>query len=631
MHRLVDEIRLECQTRLKNSQISWWRQATAIQPRQSTGRVWIPDLTDPQPKLSTLGFTAAVAADRCVEVDVLLQQQHESMDSPVSNSCRPYHQDCSFTGRAICRCLCGASVALQSGSTEAAEHMRRARAAWRMLHRSATAASVNDEPRVIWLPKLVKQTPAQAQQHRWNGGAKARQTPTEAAAAARHSVAAGAAAVQRAEAVALAAAQRAASLAASAGVGYQVPQALLALGAKPADEEAQTVKHAEHTELERQVAAVRAAQEARQQAASAALRRAASAHAAGPAQLQRHLISQQARRGPPSRQGRTGPGSGAQLGEGAEGSTGGGLSTRQHPGPGLPPSRPAGGHRLRGPTTTPPPPSQLLTMADFTPSLQGRLVQTLWPEGGRWWPAVVLRASPSQRSCALSYETGDEKSVDLAQLIQAGEVAWLHEPHPPQELAPPQGAAGQLEDTGGQPAQQQQQQQQQQAAEASAVQEAQVPPTGAGQPVQEEAAMRGATCPPSGGGSGSLMAPSGSPPPDSGPPLGLGLGLGLRQPGSGPSRVRAVSSEVLPPDTSAASPAEQLPAHDHPHKQQETVLEAQQGEQQAEGGEPERQQQGQQQGQQQQEEAAAEFGVAAVAAEAAAALQPPQHSSPASL
>jgi hypothetical protein len=152
-------------------------------------------------------------------------------------------QPCNVCRRAICRCLCGASVALQSGSTEAAEHMRRARAAWRMLHRSSTAAPVNDEPRVIWLPKLVKQTPAQAQQHRWIGVAKARQTPTEAAAAARHSVAAGAAAVRRAEAVALAAAQRAASLAASAGVGYQVPQALLALGAKPADEEAQTVKH----------------------------------------------------------------------------------------------------------------------------------------------------------------------------------------------------------------------------------------------------------------------------------------------------------------------------------------------------------------------------------------------------
>lgn len=123
--------------------------------------------------------------------------------------------------RALCTCIYGSSIAAQQqkqqgqqpndGSVAAGvaaaarQHMLQARAAWRLLH----GPNSSQEPVAIMLPRLERQVPMLGS--------------AEAAAAA---AAAAAARLQRAETAAQAAALRAASLAGASGLPYRPPEGL---------------------------------------------------------------------------------------------------------------------------------------------------------------------------------------------------------------------------------------------------------------------------------------------------------------------------------------------------------------------------------------------------------------------
>lgn len=93
--------------------------------------------------------------------------------------------------------------------------MRRARAAWRLLHHPDSPAFPGEEPAVLWLPRLEQRA------------AQPAHSPAVAAATAR---------VQRAEASARTAAVYAASLAAAAGLPFRLPdQVQLQVGTVPLD------------------------------------------------------------------------------------------------------------------------------------------------------------------------------------------------------------------------------------------------------------------------------------------------------------------------------------------------------------------------------------------------------------
>lgn len=121
----------------------------------------------------------------------------------------------------VCRCVYGNAAILASRSEaepapDAAEaYMRRARAAWRLLHHPDSPALRDSEPVVLWLPRLEK---------------RAAQPAASAA------LAAAAAQVQRTEAAARAAVVHAAGLAAAAGLPFRLPDQLQAqLGGVPLD------------------------------------------------------------------------------------------------------------------------------------------------------------------------------------------------------------------------------------------------------------------------------------------------------------------------------------------------------------------------------------------------------------
>ncbi|KAL4457982.1 hypothetical protein ABPG75_012847 [Micractinium tetrahymenae] len=305
---------------------------------------------------------------------------------------QPLHTNCRFSGRRVCRCVYGNATILAGRSDgllapDAAEaYMRRARAAWRLLHHPDSPALHDNEPVVLWLPKLEKRAPQPAPS-----------APVLAAAAR----------VQQAEAAARAAVAQAASLAAAAGLPVRPPEGLQAqLGGMPLN--LGGLMQADHSELERQVQAVLRAQEARQAAAAGG-----APAGMGAAPLATPDV-------PP-------------LSEGAAAATG------------TPSLAPFGeGYEPRGASTASPPKDWLLTMRDFTPALQGKHVQTFWPDGGRWWPAVVLSVSLPARTCTLYYETGHQEGVELPPLVHAGEVAWLAGPPATGAAASggSQGAAG---------------------------------------------------------------------------------------------------------------------------------------------------------------------------------------------
>ncbi|KAI7843784.1 hypothetical protein COHA_002682 [Chlorella ohadii] len=204
-----------------------------------------------------------------------------------------------------------------------------------------------------------------------------RELPVNSPEAKAAAAAAAAARLERAEAAAQAAALRAASLAGASGLPYRPPEGLTV--------DLSGVDVADLSELERQVEVVRRAQEARQAAAAAAA--AAAQAAAGSGQLP-----------PPAETPPTVLPLVALFGE---------------------------GYQARGPSAATPPKSWLLKAKDLKAGLQGKLVQTLWPDEGQWWPAVVLHVSLADKSLTLLYETGDEEEVQFPLMVQAAEVAWL--------------------------------------------------------------------------------------------------------------------------------------------------------------------------------------------------------------
>lgn len=86
---------------------------------------------------------------------------------------------------------------------------------------------------------------------------------------------------------------------------------------------------------------------------------------------------------------------------------------------------------------------KLLTMEDVSDMLTGTWLSVFWPGDNEWWNVFVQSVNKEQLTATLLYETGiatillkrmtewcveEAEEVNLKQLVEKGEVAWLDIP-----------------------------------------------------------------------------------------------------------------------------------------------------------------------------------------------------------
>lgn len=62
---------------------------------------------------------------------------------------------------------------------------------------------------------------------------------------------------------------------------------------------------------------------------------------------------------------------------------------------------------------------------DISGGLVGRWLSVFWPDDNQWWSVFVQSVNPSLSTATLLYETEEAEEIDLQQLVEKGELAWL--------------------------------------------------------------------------------------------------------------------------------------------------------------------------------------------------------------
>eukprot|EP00210_Caulerpa_lentillifera_P001859 g1788.t1 len=68
---------------------------------------------------------------------------------------------------------------------------------------------------------------------------------------------------------------------------------------------------------------------------------------------------------------------------------------------------------------------KLLKSEDITEALIGKWLSVYWPDDNQWWNVFVQSVNPVLSTATLLYETEEAEEIDLKQLVEKGELAWL--------------------------------------------------------------------------------------------------------------------------------------------------------------------------------------------------------------